>query len=200
MLKTGRVLIVNEDTEVTNFGEHLLRRVVDEHFYDLLVRPRVLLGKHVPGIGLNQMYEWNEVPQLPNVRWRCGSWRPKRRDSDARAASAVTERLASKLVPADLEDDHGLSSARSSAKASTRPRWSAGWSSPATGQATARALMEVMTDKATMEVPAPFAGTVTELRVQPGDDDQSRRPDPVATRRPARRCPRRSAAPAPAGR
>jgi pyruvate dehydrogenase E2 component (dihydrolipoamide acetyltransferase)/2-oxoisovalerate dehydrogenase E2 component (dihydrolipoyl transacylase) len=29
-------------------------------------------------------------------------------------------------------------------------------------------LMEVMTDKATMEVPAPFAGTVTELRVQPG--------------------------------
>ncbi|HTK76173.1 MAG TPA: biotin/lipoyl-containing protein, partial [Gemmataceae bacterium] len=29
-------------------------------------------------------------------------------------------------------------------------------------------LMEVLTDKATMEVPAPFAGTVTELRVQPG--------------------------------
>jgi pyruvate dehydrogenase E2 component (dihydrolipoamide acetyltransferase)/2-oxoisovalerate dehydrogenase E2 component (dihydrolipoyl transacylase) len=29
-------------------------------------------------------------------------------------------------------------------------------------------LMEVMTDKATMEVPTPFAGTVTELRVQPG--------------------------------
>src|SRR5262249_49122011 len=55
--KTGRVLIVNEDTEVTNFGEHLLRRVIDEHFYDLLVRPRVLLGKHIPGIGLNQVYE-----------------------------------------------------------------------------------------------------------------------------------------------
>ena len=36
VLKTGRLLIVNEDTEVTNFGEHLLRRVVDEHFYDLL--------------------------------------------------------------------------------------------------------------------------------------------------------------------
>ena len=67
VLKTGRVLIVNEDTEVTNFGEHLLRRVIDEHFYDLLVRPRVLLGKHVPGIGLNQVYEQNTVPQLPNV-------------------------------------------------------------------------------------------------------------------------------------
>jgi len=65
--KTGRVLIVNEDTEVTNFGEHLLRRVVDEHFYDLLVRPRVLLGKHVPGIGLNQVYEQNTVPQLPQI-------------------------------------------------------------------------------------------------------------------------------------
>jgi 2-oxoisovalerate dehydrogenase E1 component beta subunit len=67
VLKTGRVLIVNEDTEVTNFGEHLLRRVVEEHFYDLVARPRVLLGKHVPGIGLNQEYEMNEVPQLPNV-------------------------------------------------------------------------------------------------------------------------------------
>ena len=66
--KTGRVLIVNEDTEVTNFGEHLLRRVIDEHFYDLLVRPRVLLGKHVPGIGLNQVYEQNTVPQLPIIK------------------------------------------------------------------------------------------------------------------------------------
>jgi 2-oxoisovalerate dehydrogenase E1 component beta subunit len=66
--QTGRVLIVNEDTEVTNFGEHLLRRVVDEHFYDLLVRPRVLLGKHVPGIGLNQVYEQNTVPQLRQIK------------------------------------------------------------------------------------------------------------------------------------
>jgi 2-oxoisovalerate dehydrogenase E2 component (dihydrolipoyl transacylase) len=30
-------------------------------------------------------------------------------------------------------------------------------------------LLEVLTDKATMEVPAPFAGTVTSLKVQPGD-------------------------------
>jgi 2-oxoisovalerate dehydrogenase E1 component beta subunit len=68
VLNTGRVLIVNEDTEVTNFGEHLLRRVIDAHFYDLLVRPRVLMGKHVPGIGLNQVYEQNSVPQLPNIK------------------------------------------------------------------------------------------------------------------------------------
>lgn len=66
--KTGRVLIVNEDTEVTNFGEHLLRRVIDDHFYDLLVRPRLLAGKHVPGIGLNNVYEQNTVPQLPRIR------------------------------------------------------------------------------------------------------------------------------------
>jgi 2-oxoisovalerate dehydrogenase E1 component beta subunit len=66
--KTGRLLLVNEDTEVTNFGEHLLRRVIDEHFYDLLVRPRLLAGKHVPGIGLNQVYEQNTVPQLPNIQ------------------------------------------------------------------------------------------------------------------------------------
>jgi len=66
--KTGRLLIVNEDTEVTNFGEHLLRRAIDDFFYDLKVRPRVLAGKHIPGIGLNQVYEQNSVPQLANVK------------------------------------------------------------------------------------------------------------------------------------
>jgi 2-oxoisovalerate dehydrogenase E1 component beta subunit len=66
--KTGRALFVNEDTEITNFGEHLLRRTIDEHFYDLLVRPRVLQGKHVPGIGLNAVYEQNSVPQLPQIK------------------------------------------------------------------------------------------------------------------------------------
>jgi 2-oxoisovalerate dehydrogenase E1 component beta subunit len=68
ILKTGRVLIVNEDTEVTNFGEHLLRRIVEEHFYDLLVKPRIIQGKHVPGVGLNQVYEINTVPQANHVR------------------------------------------------------------------------------------------------------------------------------------
>jgi 2-oxoisovalerate dehydrogenase E1 component beta subunit len=72
--KTGRLLIVNEDTEVTNFGEHLLRRVVDEHFYDLAVRPRTLMGKHVPGIGMNQNYELNSVPQLGNIREALREW------------------------------------------------------------------------------------------------------------------------------
>ena len=33
-----------------------------------------------------------------------------------------------------------------------------------------QALLEVLTDKATMEVPAPFAGTISELKVQPGDN------------------------------
>ena len=68
VLKTGRALLVNEDTEVTNFGEHLLRRIIDDHFYDLVVRPRTLMGKHVPGIGMNQNYEVNSVPQLGDIR------------------------------------------------------------------------------------------------------------------------------------
>ncbi len=68
ILKTGRLVLVNEDTEVTNFGEHLLRRAIEEHFYDLLVRPRIVQGKHLPGIGLNQIYETNTVPQLDHIR------------------------------------------------------------------------------------------------------------------------------------
>ena len=29
---------------------------------------RILMGKHLPGIGLNQVYEQNSVPQLANVK------------------------------------------------------------------------------------------------------------------------------------
>jgi 2-oxoisovalerate dehydrogenase E1 component beta subunit len=42
--------------------------VIEEHFYDLLVKPQVLMGRHVPGIGLNAAYEQYTVPQLPSIR------------------------------------------------------------------------------------------------------------------------------------
>lgn len=65
--RTGRVLFVNEDTEVTNFGEHLLRRTVEELFYELNAPPLLLAGKHVPGIGLADSLEMATVPQLPGI-------------------------------------------------------------------------------------------------------------------------------------
>jgi 2-oxoisovalerate dehydrogenase E1 component beta subunit len=65
--KTGKVLFVNEDTEVTNFGEHLLRRTVEEHFYRLLAPPRLLAGKFIPGIGLADALELASVPQLADI-------------------------------------------------------------------------------------------------------------------------------------
>jgi len=65
--KTCRVLFVNEDTEVTNFGEHLIRRTVEELFYRLLAPPRLLAGKFVPGIGLADNLEMASVPQLAQI-------------------------------------------------------------------------------------------------------------------------------------
>lgn len=66
--KTGRVLFVNEDTEVTNFGEHLAYRTTTELFYELMARPRVLAGKNLPGIGLHPNLEEASVPHLEDVR------------------------------------------------------------------------------------------------------------------------------------
>ncbi len=66
--KTKRVLFVNEDTEVTNFAEHLVYRVVRELFYDLWACPRVLAGKNVPGIGLHPNLERATVPQVADIR------------------------------------------------------------------------------------------------------------------------------------
>jgi 2-oxoisovalerate dehydrogenase E1 component beta subunit len=65
--KTGRVLFVNEETEVTNFGEHLMRRTTDELFYQLLAPPKLLAGKFVPGIGLADPLESASVPQERDI-------------------------------------------------------------------------------------------------------------------------------------
>jgi 2-oxoisovalerate dehydrogenase E1 component beta subunit len=65
--KTHRVLCVNEDTEITNFGEHLIRRVVDELFYELYAPPRLLAGAHVPGIGLADSLERASVPHKSTI-------------------------------------------------------------------------------------------------------------------------------------
>jgi len=65
--RTGRVLFVNEDTEVSNFGEHLVRRTTDELFYDLLAPPKLLAGAAVPGIGLADNLENASVPQLGTI-------------------------------------------------------------------------------------------------------------------------------------
>jgi len=65
--KTKRVIFINEDTEVTNFGEHLYRRAVDEFFYELEAKPKLLAGAFVPGIGLADPLEAASVPQALDI-------------------------------------------------------------------------------------------------------------------------------------
>ncbi len=65
--KTNRVLFVNEETEVTNFGEHLMRRTVEELFYELHAPPKLLAGAHVPYIGLADNLEHASVPQKSGI-------------------------------------------------------------------------------------------------------------------------------------
>jgi len=66
--KTGRVVFANEDTEVTNFGEHLMRRAVEE-LWDALKSPPVLeAGKHLPGVGLAEQLENASVPGADSVK------------------------------------------------------------------------------------------------------------------------------------
>lgn len=65
--KTNRVLFLNEDTEITNFGEHLLRRAVEDCFYELHAPPKLLAGGHLPGIGLADNLEHASVPQKGTI-------------------------------------------------------------------------------------------------------------------------------------
>ncbi len=65
--RTGRIVLLNEDTEITNFGEHLLRRAVEDCFEELRVPPVLHAGKHVPGVGLAEELENASVPTLVSV-------------------------------------------------------------------------------------------------------------------------------------
>ena len=66
--KTGRALFLNEDTEITNFGEHLLRRTCDRLFAELRIAPRLHAGAHVPGVGLAEELEYASVPTFDSTR------------------------------------------------------------------------------------------------------------------------------------
>ncbi|OGQ04086.1 MAG: 3-methyl-2-oxobutanoate dehydrogenase [Deltaproteobacteria bacterium RIFCSPLOWO2_01_44_7] len=65
--KTGRVIVVNEDTEVTNFGEHILRRITEDCFYHLQAPPTLLAGANIPGVGLAENLEQASIPQLETI-------------------------------------------------------------------------------------------------------------------------------------
>jgi 2-oxoisovalerate dehydrogenase E1 component beta subunit len=66
--KTRKVLFVNEDTEVTNFAEHLAYRTTEELFYELDAPPRVIAGRNLPGIGLHPNLEDASVPQGHEIK------------------------------------------------------------------------------------------------------------------------------------
>ncbi len=66
--KCGKVLFVNEDTEVTNFAEHLAYRATRELFYTLHAPPKVLAGLNTPGIGLHPDLEKATVPQVADIK------------------------------------------------------------------------------------------------------------------------------------
>lgn len=65
--KTGRLLVVNEDTEVSNFGEHLIRELTERCFYYLETPPRLLAAKNTPGTGLAWTLESAQIPQEEDI-------------------------------------------------------------------------------------------------------------------------------------
>lgn len=65
--KTKRVLFVNEDTDVTNFAEHLAYRIMQELFYEILAHPRIVSAKNVPGVGLHENLENATIPTVQDI-------------------------------------------------------------------------------------------------------------------------------------
>jgi 2-oxoisovalerate dehydrogenase E1 component beta subunit len=84
--KTRRLLVVNEDTEITNFGEHLIRRAIEDLFDVFLARPALHAGKHVPGVGLSPVLENASIPTVETVT---AAIRDVANRTEARASAAA---------------------------------------------------------------------------------------------------------------
>jgi 2-oxoisovalerate dehydrogenase E1 component beta subunit len=99
ILRTGRVLYVNEDTEVTNFGEHLIRRTVERLFDRLDAAPALHAGAHLPGVGLADTLENASVPGVDSVTdaMRKLARQPARRVSGAFVPRAPTVEVSDML-------------------------------------------------------------------------------------------------------
>lgn len=97
--RTGRLVLLNEDTEITNFGEHLVRRAVEDCFEELRVPPVLHAGKHLPGIGLSEVLENASVPTLDSVTEAIRTL-AKRPDMAARARR---EEIQKTVTPATLD-------------------------------------------------------------------------------------------------
>lgn len=100
--RTGRVLFANEDTEITNFGEHLLRRAVEDLMDVLVARPRVLAGKHLPGIGLAPTLENASVPTSESLTEAVRTL-ARSNDNVARATRGPAPRPKRRTVDSHLE-------------------------------------------------------------------------------------------------
>jgi 2-oxoisovalerate dehydrogenase E1 component subunit beta len=104
--KTGRVLFVNEDTEVTNFGEHLMRLVNERLFERLEVPPALHAGKNVPGVGLAETLENASVPTSRSVTEaiRQIATAPGRRAQTTQGSRRVPVVTRSLAIDVDLSD------------------------------------------------------------------------------------------------
>ena len=65
--KTGRLIIITEDTEVVCFAEHILRKVLDNCFYSLKTQPKIITAHNLP-CGLATPLEEEIIPSVQRVR------------------------------------------------------------------------------------------------------------------------------------
>ncbi|MEZ4443036.1 MAG: transketolase C-terminal domain-containing protein [Polyangiaceae bacterium] len=100
--KTGRILFVNEDTEITNFGEHLMRITTERLFERLDVPPALHAGAHLPGVGLAETLENASIPTATSVTEAIRDL--ARAPSRRAAAPARTTSPRTLALPASLSD------------------------------------------------------------------------------------------------
>ena len=100
--RTGRVIFLNEDTEITNFGEHLVRRTVEDCFAELRVPPVLHAGKHLPGVGLSETLENASVPTGKSVGEAIRTL-ARRPELASRARTEALEEVKKAVTPATLD-------------------------------------------------------------------------------------------------
>ncbi len=187
--KTGRLVVVQEDTENCSVGQMIIQQVTgDPELWAALKAPPVLVSKGNVMIGFNPIYEYAALPDVPRILdaiWRTVSVSMGRGESMAVAGVAdpgpASPRPATEPVQPATDPSHGP---QNTVIAGTRdiivrvPIMGEGLRSarvvslakrPGDAVAPDDVLCEVETDKAVYPIEASFAGTFKEWKVKVDD-------------------------------
>jgi 2-oxoisovalerate dehydrogenase E1 component len=184
--KTGRLVVVQEDTENCSVGQMIITHIASQpELWNAMISPPILVSKANVMIGYNPIYEYAALPDVERIVAaikRSVATKHERRVGAAVPAAAIESAASNGKVPelaaSSKVNDHKVDMSKGRAQPITVPIMGEGirnakivslLKKPGDPIELDDPLCEVETDKAVYPIESSFAGTMGEWKTKIGD-------------------------------